>query len=329
MTTWTRRAALVVAALTTGCATGGSLNVPRAGAPEVRERLREQWQPHFAMEAKVTEIDWRLVSTNSALCREHRLYDGAAYLDREIYKHFHRDRVWPHPLRPDADRVVQYVAPGSPAWERGLRPGDAAPFTAQRSVGVVVDPDVRDGLLRMVCKTSVGVPRTSEANAWTDGRATMITAGMLEFAANDDEVAFVLAHELAHNSLDHLGKMTSNAIKGGLGGLLADLGAAMLGVNTYGAGTSAGMEAGAGAYSVEFEAEADYLAAYMMARAGYDPGNVSDLWARRAGSAPPVWATTHPLNAERELNIAAYAAEIEAKQAAGEELIPAGISPRG
>jgi hypothetical protein len=40
-------------------------------------------------------------------------------------------------------------------------------------------------------------------NAWSDGDAVAVTTAMMRFTRNDDELAFVVAHEMAHNLLHH------------------------------------------------------------------------------------------------------------------------------
>ena len=42
-----------------------------------------------------------------------------------------------------------------------------------------------------------------EVNAATDGRSIFVTYGLLSFADSDDEIACVIAHELAHAVLCH------------------------------------------------------------------------------------------------------------------------------
>lgn len=48
-----------------------------------------------------------------------------------------------------------------------------------------------------------------DLNAWADGRNIVVTARMMRFAATDDELAFVVAHEMAHNLLGHAAKLRS------------------------------------------------------------------------------------------------------------------------
>ena len=98
------------------------------------------------------------------------------------------------------------------------------------------------------------------------GNFVFISTGMLDFVRNEDELAFVLAHEVAHVELDHglnavkskqgtdlMKDVAGNAFPG-LGGLLGN----MMGY----------MENG---FSADLEAEADRRGAELAAKAGYNP----------------------------------------------------------
>jgi predicted Zn-dependent protease len=110
----------------------------------------------------------------------------------------------------------------------------------------------------------------------------------------------------------------------GLGGLLLDGIAAAGGVNTQGTFTKAGMRIGADHANVEFEAEADYVGMYYMARAGYSTAGVEDIWRKMAVEAPQsiFIKSDHPTTPARFLAIAATSSEIEAKRTKGEPLTP-------
>ena len=94
------------------------------------------------------------------------------------------------------------------------------------------------------------------------GNFVFISTGMLEFVKSEDELAFVLAHEIAHIELDH----GLNAIKSKQGmDLFQDAaGGAMPGLD----GLFGFMENG---FSADLEGEADKRGAQLTARAGYDP----------------------------------------------------------
>jgi hypothetical protein len=53
------------------------------------------------------------------------------------------------------------------------------------------------------CGGELSLLNSNEQNAWSDGTHVAITTGMLRMARSDDEVAFVVAHEMAHNMLGH------------------------------------------------------------------------------------------------------------------------------
>lgn len=53
------------------------------------------------------------------------------------------------------------------------------------------------------CGGNVILSTSSNLNAWSDGNRVMVTTAMMQQAANDDELAFVIAHEMAHNILGH------------------------------------------------------------------------------------------------------------------------------
>lgn len=56
---------------------------------------------------------------------------------------------------------------------------------------------------RSTCPSEVHLARSDQRNAFADGRHVFLTTGLLARLANDDELAFVIAHELAHNILGH------------------------------------------------------------------------------------------------------------------------------
>ena len=79
------------------------------------------------------------------------------------------------------------------------------------------------------------------------------------------------------------------------------------------------------AYSHEFEAEADYVGMYILARTGTDLDGASFFWRRMAIESPAnidTHSLTHPATAERFLALEQAVAEISDKKAAGTPLNP-------
>lgn len=175
------------------------------------------------------------------------------------------------------------------------------------------------------CAYDVVLQKSDDLNAYADGASINITTAIMRFTRSDDELALIIAHELAHNTEGHLKSKNRNAAVAAIGGGLLDIAiAAAGGYNTNGAFTKAAAEAGAEAYSPEFESEADYVGLYFMARAGYDTSRVGDFWRRMSIESPSsvFVKTSHPTNPSRYLAINSTSKQIQAKRDAGEPLIP-------
>jgi hypothetical protein len=173
------------------------------------------------------------------------------------------------------------------------------------------------------CNYPVGLSSGEKINAGTDGRRIAVSQGLMRFARDDTELALVIAHEMSHDIRKHVEAQRQNARTGSVVGGLLDILAAAGGV--YGSTfSSAGARMGAGAYSKEFEAEADYVSLYVMALSGFDITNAPDFWRRMAGVRPDdiEKGYTHPTTAERFVALEAVVAEIRKKQAEGVILRP-------
>ena len=169
------------------------------------------------------------------------------------------------------ERVAEMIR-GTANWPGGI------PFVIERDgqrMALSVEPDTQ-------CAYPVNLTRQDMVNAFADGKQVIITQGLLRFTANDDELALVLAHKYAHNLLRHGEAQRQNATTGALVGLVFDVLAAAAGVNTQGGFSDISASAGAGAYSQDFESEADYMGLYIFARAdSISPGGPisSAAWA--------------------------------------------------
>ncbi len=161
-------------------------------------------------------------------------------------------------------------------------------------------------------------------NAFADGKSIYINKGMMDFFKNDEEIALVVSHELAHNAMKHIDAKQKNAIVGGIFGLLLDIAAAGAGVNTNGDFSRMGAGIAGNTYSVEFEQEADYVGLYFMEKAHFDITNASAFWRRMAvsNSKAITIKTSHPTTPERFIALETAVAEIKGKVAKGEPLKP-------
>ncbi|HZS05999.1 MAG TPA: M48 family metallopeptidase [Blastocatellia bacterium] len=152
---------------------------------------------------------------------------------------------------------------------------------------------------------SFDVVNAQDINAFAlPGGPMFVNRGMIEAARNEGEMAGVMAHEISHVVLRH---GTAQATKASSPGVLAGvLGGAIAGAvigGGLGQVIAQGTQIGAGAYilkySREYESQADILGAQIMARAGYDPRDLANMFktieAQSGGRAQgPEWLSSHP-----------------------------------
>lgn len=123
------------------------------------------------------------------------------------------------------------------------------------------------------------------------------TASLIAQAHNDDELAFVMGHEVAHHIRGHLAKTQESALTGAvLGGLLAVLVGGDAG--TVDTAQNMGANVGARTYSKDFELEADRLGTIIAFRAGYNPLKGADFFTRIPDPGDR-FLGTHPPNSAR------------------------------
>jgi predicted Zn-dependent protease len=146
----------------------------------------------------------------------------------------------------------------------------------------------------------------------------------VDFLKSDDQLAFILSHEMGHNVMRHIDKQKDNAQWGAVFGSIGDVAAGMARVNSKGKFSKTGMGAGVLGYSEKFEAEADYVGLYIMARAGYNIDAAPDVWRIMSQAEPnSIYVhLTHPNNPARTIAMTKTVAEIHAKQRAHQPLIP-------
>ena len=202
------------------------------------------------------------------------------------------------------------------------RSGGSVPVSITRK-GKRVDVEIHP---EPGCDYDVELQRSDAVNAFADGDRIVLTSAMMRFVRDDTELATVVAHEIAHNAMGHVDAKRTNAMAGAGIGLIFDILAAVAGANTQGGFSRLGAQAGGGAYSQEFEAEADYVGLYMMAKAGMEVAGTPDFWRRMAVVHPQAiknnHSATHPPTPERFLGLENAVKEIEAKRMSGLALLP-------
>ncbi|RMG81469.1 MAG: M48 family peptidase [Bacteroidetes bacterium] len=143
-------------------------------------------------------------------------------------------------------------------------------------------------------------------NAWCmPGGKVVVYTGILDIAKNEEGLAVVMGHEIAHAVARHGNERMSQQLAIQMGGISLEVlldeqpeEAQNLFLQAY--GVTAGL--GALAYSRKHESEADHLGLIFMAAAGYNPEAAPAFWERMSqmgGAKPPELLSTHPSDEKR------------------------------
>ena len=146
------------------------------------------------------------------------------------------------------------------------------------------------------------VVNVREINAFAlPGGPMFVNRGMIEAAHDEGEVAGVMAHELSHVVLRHGTAQASKATKYEVGALAGAVLGAIIGGrvgNVVAQGTQFGLGAAFMRFSREYEHDADIEGSHIMARAGYDPRDMANIFKtieqQSQGGGAPEWLSDHP-----------------------------------
>jgi hypothetical protein len=140
------------------------------------------------------------------------------------------------------------------------------------------------------------------------GGPMYVNRGMIEAARTEGEMAGVMAHELSHVYLRHGTAQATKAQKYSILSGILGVGGAILG-GPAGSIIGQGGQMAVGAYflkfSREYETEADLLGAQTMARAGYDPRDLANMFRtiEQQGGGGGGFLSDHPSPADRYARI--------------------------
>ena len=300
-------------------------------------------------ELRIKKIAQPILLSATELCKDKTRFDtGATFTSMGAYGKDFEATVTKFLGIKGNELGLLHVIPGSPADVAGLKRGDrlisvngyvlpdskeAPTELGKRAAEFLKKPDpvitvyARKTASGEQTATAIVTPRLAcdfpaflvmqeSLNAYADGKAIAIFRGMLRFA-NDNELAIVIGHELAHNFMGHIEAGQRNNVLG----TIAEILAASRGIPTQGAlGAAIAL-----AYSPAFEAEADYVGLYVLARAGIEIKEAPKFWRRMAAANPGGISqrgmiASHPATSARFVALEKTAQEIEAKRASGQPL---------
>lgn len=240
-----------------------------------------------AEDARVAAIGYRLAVANPALCAKQGPVSGI--LLHYLAEYAQADRPGLIAGGMDRGPGVLAVTAGSPGEAAGLRAGDVllsangVPFESPAAIAAERDKEIWRARLeagetrfhaqlaqgpvalsvlrggqtlartltpRTGCPLRIRLTRSGEQKAVADGPYVIVTTALLALARNDDELAFVIGHEMAHIVLGHAELLKAQGVPHG--GLMRGFGKNGVRVRAT-------------------EAAADQLGGELALAAGYDP----------------------------------------------------------
>jgi hypothetical protein len=199
----------------------------------------------------------------------------------------------PAPARPSASTVEAALDLIQRAFDGGDATFDILRDGARRSIAI--HPIAG-------CAVRVQLVPSSRLNAFADDRYASVSTAIARYANDDAELAFVIGHELAHGFLRHQALLSGSAASDGRSGHRHPPTRLVL----------------------ETERQADQVALYMLARAGFDIAGIPNFLRRFADAQGVVlsFARDHPSSRERIAAAEATIADIGHKRAIGAPSIP-------
>lgn len=309
------------------------------------ETLNAQLSSLLAYQERVYRVAAPLLVKNAPLCRS-QARGLLGFTAKNLYSYpSELSSAVAEQLRLGERLQVMQVLPGSGAMRAGIQRGDILQSVqnqplpegpqAENAAARLIAPLLKDtdavtvAVLRGDKPLTLSVPLTAacafvleigqapHVNAYADGRRILLTHGMLDLLQTDGELAVVLAREMAHNVFQHARQLHTAASTAEVIDRLLPL--------------SPDLSAFAGSAGLKpatpaMDQEADRLALYLLARAGYDPGIAEPLLTRLAApamsSSPNTYAALHPWTEERQQRLRVTLTEIRQKQASKKALVP-------
>lgn len=306
------------------------LGAPAAHADEPRDLVI--YGAFRAMDARVATIGYRLATRNVDYCRERQPATGLILSDIALYPAGQRlaaARAYSTSVA-TGPIFVAAVAKASPAYAAGLRTGHTVlaingeplatitplgdgDYARMAAIESAMPRWLDDGEITVsvastsattivpvksapACTSIFQVKASAKLGAAADGRYVQITAPLVDFAGEDDELAAVLAHELAHNILRHRSRLDAANINRGL-------------LQEFGRNAR---------LTRATETEADRLSVWLLAGAGYDPMAAVSFWTRwnKERGKPLIASATHGRTSRRIAAIKKEIAEMVRAKAA-------------
>ena len=232
----------LAAALLTGCAPKTVRPEVSAAEAQIEAEVQREFagELYRKRSLRVNEVYRRLLVANAEFCQVSESSIGVSMFNVHSLKPTWLE--WTQEKALVAQEAIEFygadefvrimeVIPGSPAASAGLELGDIVTQIGDVEIGVgksaretlkkvgesnVLDKTIEISFVRngeqyrvqvvpeLTCQMPLALLRQDALNAFADGTNVYFTMGMLRFVENDDELALILSHEMAHNIRGHI-----------------------------------------------------------------------------------------------------------------------------
>lgn len=318
---WSRLACICCAILVCACAT----DTEWADNDDIKLETAEaaKLQQIVAMQDRLDKVGGQLLIGSADICRN-QLRNLLGFSVANKYTYTESMAAIAAETYGLGERLqITHVIPGSGAQHAGLKRGDILLRIENKPVpqGINAERNTVKMLSSLVSKNKslsltilrnrktrrftvsltpacgfrIELGQTANVNAYSDGNRIMVTQGMMLFARSDEDLAYVISKEIAHNVLGHAKYLqnTHAATR-----LIDNL------LNTSSQQTTAGTSnTGLKPMPQKFDIDADTLSLAISLRGGYNIDNAVRFWKRLAyrypATNPRNYTSLHPSTSAR------------------------------
>lgn len=217
-------------------------------------------------------------------------------------------------LFPESDMVQMSLTSYSSFMGENKLSADKANIARVKEVGARISRAVEQYLTNNGMQDQIAnlqwefnLVASNEVNAWCmPGGKVVFYEGILPYCQNDDGIATVMGHEIAHAIAHHSNERMSQQVllETGSSAISQYLGQNQSAATRSLIATAVGIGGNLGVtlpFSRKHEYEADHLGLIFMTMAGYDPNEAVAFWSRMAqqGNSGMEFLSTHPSDENR------------------------------
>ena len=342
---------LFLVLLVSSCATTTAPSISNdALKNEILIQEQNQLLKQIAYQKKLDVLAYPLNKAALPFCQNNKTYRIGLYVLNQYSYADEFKKIAKNKLKLSEDLTVQWAIKGSPTAHLNIQKGDTIVSVNEQKI--TKGEDAFKQYLQLLktayikkqtpikltlkrnnktlnykikpdtsCDYLINAKLSPSVNAIATGQQVVIYSNLMD-TLSDDSVSFVIAHEIAHNTQNHIPKSYLRIAIGSLAGIALS---PSIGINAFGGLLDGGLIA----YyfgSKDLEQEADYVGMYIIANSGIALQRVDKVWRNYSLAVGDFtrsqFIETHPTFPNRHLTMLQTIKEIKAKKQKGLPLLP-------